>query len=309
MSRFVQHVTWKLPDSMLYKGFRNKRIKVNGKRGAPDTRLAANDVVALYLNDEFFKPSSHTPLADGGPLPAYGTVYQDKNLAVLYKPAGVLSHPDAKGVPTLLDAFTSALVQHGEYTPAAENTFAPALCNRLDQGTEGLVIGAKHAVALRDMNAIIRLGLLQKIYLCVCCGTPPQGLFSAFLLRDKQTKTVLIASTQMAGAKPISTGIQVLEQWEGLSLCRVVLHTGRTHQIRAHLAFLGAPLLGDTKYGSPGANARYHLQTQLLCALRLCFAKELPGNSLAYLGGQCFEAADATLPAWWAAHKAGAGPL
>ncbi|MDL2218857.1 RluA family pseudouridine synthase, partial [Ruminococcaceae bacterium OttesenSCG-928-O06] len=133
LSRFVQRVCRGLPDAAMYKAFRNRRIKVNGRRAAPDARLAAGDVVELYLNDEYFPdgPSrAYLPTA-AGPLPPYGTVYQDGGIAVLYKPAGVLSHRDAKAAPTLLDAFADSLVRTGQYTPGEENAFAPALCNRL----------------------------------------------------------------------------------------------------------------------------------------------------------------------------------
>lgn len=302
LSRFVKRVTHNLPDTLMHKSFRNRRVKVNGKRAAPDTRLAASDVVELYLNDEFFADGGPTTRpAAAGPLPPFGVCWQDADLAVLYKPPGVLSHRDAGADPTLLDAFTQWLVDAGEYRPNSENTFAPALCNRLDRGTEGLVIAAKTAPALRDMNEIIRLGLLHKSYLCVCLGAPPAGLHHAFLLRDRQAKTVSVSLGEVPGAKPITTEVEVLERKGSLALCGIQLHTGRTHQIRAHLAFLGAPVLGDAKYGDKAANARYGLRGQLLCAARLRFAKELPDGPLAHLAGRQFEADDAQLPKWWAA--------
>ena len=146
LSRFVQSVTRGLPTSLLYKSFRNKRIKVNGKRAAPDARLAAGDLIELYINDEFFPPES-APARPAKPArpkqPKVQVIYEDQNIAVLYKPAHLLCHSDRTGDANLVDAFTQYLIEKGEYQPGGENRFAPALCNRLDRGTEGLVIAAK----------------------------------------------------------------------------------------------------------------------------------------------------------------------
>ena len=153
LSRFVQSVTTGLPTSLLYKSFRNKRIKVNGKKAAPDARLCAGDLIELYINDEFFPPEA-APARPAKPSrpkqPRVQVVYEDGNIAVLYKPAHLLCHSDRTGDANLVDAFTQYLAEKGEYVPGGENRFAPALCNRLDRGTEGLVIAAKNYAALRD---------------------------------------------------------------------------------------------------------------------------------------------------------------
>lgn len=298
---FVKHVTFALPNSLLYKSFRTKRVKLNGKAAAQNTRLALNDLIELYINDEFFElPKPKKEVA--GNLPYFGTVYEDENLAILFKPKGLLSHPGAKNDASLIDAFCAYLANNNSYNPLNENTFSPALCNRLDAGTEGLVIAAKCAQALREINQLIKLGLVCKSYLCVCCGRPPQGVFTAFLRRDKQRKTVFITAESAADAKPIKTGINVLFEENGLCLCQIELYTGRTHQIRAHLAFLGAPVLGDAKYGSPGMNTRHKAKTQLLCAFKICFDKNLQSALLKELAGKCFEAKEATLPMFWENH-------
>ena len=168
LSRFVQSVTQGLPTSLLYKSFRNKRIKVNGKKAAPDARLAAGDLIELYINDEFFPPEAAPAWASKPAKPArprqpkVQVIYEDENIAVLYKPAHLLCHSDRTGDANLVDAFTQYLTDKGEYTPGGENRFAPALCNRLDRGTEGLVIAAKNYASLRDMNEIIRTDRLKK---------------------------------------------------------------------------------------------------------------------------------------------------
>ncbi|MFV0412928.1 MAG: RluA family pseudouridine synthase [Oscillospiraceae bacterium] len=304
LSRFVLRVTQNLPSSVLYKSFRTRRIKVNGKKAEPDARLAEGDVVALYLNDEFFPSAAPWPAkAAFAPLPpaSFETVWQNKAIAILYKPEGVPCHSGAPGVPSLLEAFTASLIQIGEYEPQTESSFAPALCNRIDQGTEGLVAAAKTYPALRDMNQLIRLNLVAKNYLCITVGTPPTGELQAHLVRNKATHTVTVSARPAPGSKPIATGVNILARKTGYSLCEIALLTGRNHQIRAHLAFLGAPLLGDKKYGDARANRQHPLASQALCAWKLAFAPNLPPeNTLAGLAGREFTAETARLPAYWA---------
>ncbi|MDD3430227.1 MAG: pseudouridine synthase, partial [Oscillospiraceae bacterium] len=172
LSRFVQSVTVNLPSSLLYKSFRNKRIKINGKRAEADYRICLNDNIELYINDSFFaepitKEAEPLPLS----LVAPKIIFEDDNICVMYKPAGTLCHSDNTGDISLLEQFQYYLQHMGSYSGKKENRFAPALCNRIDRGTEGLVIGAKCYTALRDMNEIIRLNQLKKQYLCIVRGT------------------------------------------------------------------------------------------------------------------------------------------
>ena len=169
LSRFVQSVTRDFPTSLLYKSFRNKRVKVNGKKAAPEYRLQAGDLIELYINDEFFPPEGTRPEPKAAPKkqpkqPKVTVIYEDDNIAVLYKPTHLLCHSDRTGDANLVDAFTQYLAEKGEYDPHGENRFKPGICNRLDRGTEGLVIAAKSYAALRDMNEIIRTDLLKKEY-------------------------------------------------------------------------------------------------------------------------------------------------
>ena len=286
LSRFVESVTENLPRSLLYKSFRNKRIKVNGRRAEPDTRLCAGDVIELYINDEFFpaRPAAKKPAPRR--QPPVTVVYEDDSIAVLYKPAHLLCHSDRTGDANLVDAFAAQLEAQGKYDPKAENRFAPAICNRLDRGTEGLVIAAKSYAALRDMNAIIREDLLKKEYLTITVGAPPQGRHTAWLQHSEKGNKVRIHAHQSEGYRQIITDVTVIRQAGPFALCRIGLVTGRTHQIRAHLAYLGHPVLGDIKYGNRKMNERTGLKTQALCAQRLTFGRIPEENTLHYLSGR-----------------------
>ncbi|MBD5094365.1 MAG: RluA family pseudouridine synthase [Subdoligranulum sp.] len=311
LSRFVSSVTAGLPASLMYKSFRNKRIKVNGKKGAPDDRLCEGDVIELYLNDEFFpntpdavpqaekqaasqtaKQSAQRTAQPAAPqqrrrkTPPLSIVYEDGNIAVLYKPAHLLCHSDRTGDASLVEMFQAELCRRGEYDAQAEVTFAPALCNRLDRGTEGLVLAAKNYAALRDMNEIIRLGLLQKEYCCITVGIPPKGRHTAWLRHTEKNNKVDICAQNAPGYKEIITDVSILQTKGPLTLCRIGLITGRTHQIRAHLAFLGAPVLGDIKYGNRKWNERLGRKTQELCAVCVRFAQIPAENTLRYLSGR-----------------------
>ena len=293
LSRFVEGVTKDMPRSMMYKAFRNKRIKVNGKRAEPDTRLSTGDLIELYINDEFFpvgKPTAKT--AKPHSQPPVTVVYEDENFAVLYKPAHLLCHSDRTGDANLVDAFAAYLEAKGEYDPHAEKRFAPALCNRLDRGTEGLVLAAKSYAALRDLNAIIRDDMMKKEYLTITVGAPPQGRFVAWLQHSEKNNKVRIHARESEGYKQIITEVTVIRQAGPFALCRIGLITGRTHQIRAHLAYLGHPVLGDIKYGNHKMNERTGLKTQALCAQRLTFGRIPEENTLQYLSGRVIKLND-----------------
>ena len=293
LSRFVESVTKDMPRSMMYKAFRNKRIKVNGKRAEPDTRLHQNDLIELYINDEFFPAGAAAP-AKKPPRrqPPVTVIYEDGNIAVLYKPAHLLCHSDRTGDANLVDAFAAYLQAKGEYDPHAEQRFAPAICNRLDRGTEGLVIAAKSYAALRDMNAIIRDDMMKKEYLTITVGTPPAGRHIAWLQHSEKNNKVRIHAREAEGYKQIITEVTPIRQNGPFTLCRIGLITGRTHQIRAHLAYLGHPVLGDIKYGNRKMNERTGLKTQALCAQRLTFDRIPQDNILHELSGRVIKLED-----------------
>ena len=260
LSRFVQSVTRDFPTSLLYKSFRNKRVKVNGKKAAPEYRLQAGDLIELYINDEFFPPEGAKPVQKAAPKkqpnqPKVTVIYEDENLAVRFK---------------------------------------PGICNRLDRGTEGLVIAAKNYAALRDMNEIIRTDLLKKEYYTITVGIPQSGRFTAWWEHDEKNNKVSIHAHQSQDErrKQIITDVDVLRTAGPFALCKIGLVTGRTHQIRAHLAYLGKPVLGDIKYGNRKMNERTGTKTQALCAVRISFLDVPEENTLHYLSGKVIKLKD-----------------
>ena len=277
----------------MYRYIRLKRIKVNGKRCEASTRLHENDLVTLYISDEFFLKTKKQPqfmLASK----TLTIVYEDANIAILYKPAGVLVHDDsAEFSDTLINRFLRYLYEKGEYDQNDKQSFTPALCNRLDRGTAGIVIAAKKRNALAEMNRIIKDRFVKKNYLCITVEKPPKdGTYTAFLKKDERKMMVHISDKPETGYKKIITSIKTKEQRNGLWLLDIDLITGRTHQIRAHLKHLGCPVLGDGKYGDGQINKKYGLKRQALCCYKVTFNLDGDFETLSYLQGKSFSIDD-----------------
>ena len=293
LDRFVAKNLPLLPPALLQKYIRLKRIKVNGKGSKRDVRLETGDILQLYINDEFFDKPNEENLFLTVFKPQLNIVYEDENLLLVDKRPGMSVHADeTEKVNTLINHIQAYLYQKREWNPKWENAFAPALCNRLDRGTEGLVLAAKSYAALRDLNAIIRDDMMKKEYLTITVGAPPQGRFVAWLQHSEKNNKVRIHARESEGYKQIITEVTVIRQAGPFALCRIGLITGRTHQIRAHLAYLGHPVLGDIKYGNHKMNERTGLKTQALCAQRLTFGRIPEENTLQYLSGRVIKLND-----------------
>ncbi len=292
LDRFVAKTLPLLPPSLLQKYIRLKRVKVNGKGAKRDVRLNEGDMLQLYINDEFFD----RPTAENAFLtiarPQLDIVYEDEQILLVNKRPGMVVHADESGsANTLIQHIQAYLYQKREWDPRLENAFAPALCNRIDRNTGGMVIAAKTAEALRIMNEKIRDREISKYYLCITLGRPepPAGVLRGYLFKDETKKQVFVRRSPVPGAKTAVTYYRTLESRGELSLVECELGTGRTHQIRAQFAGAGHPLLGDGKYGIGAVNRRYGMEKQALYAYKLTFNFQTDAGCLAYLKGKTFE--------------------
>ena len=270
LDRFVAKSLPLLPPTLLQKYIRLKRIKVNGRGAKRDTRLESGDILQLYINDEFFAK-------------------------LVNKRPGLVVHADeTEKVNTLINHIQAYLYQKKEWNPKWENAFAPALCNRIDRNTGGIVIAAKNAETLRIINEKIKNHEVEKSYLCITVGRPKpvEGKIAGFLLKDEAKKQVAFYRRPIPGGKTAVTLYRTLETRGPLSLVECRLLTGRTHQIRVSMAEIGCPLLGDGKYGRGDVNRRYGETRQALYSYQLAFPFPTDAGALNYLRGRVFTVAD-----------------
>lgn len=288
--------TLDLPTSLLYKSIRLKKIKVNRKRAEISTVLAEGDTVQCFLAEEFFArldgEGAEVSVTLARVTPKLDIIYEDENVMLLNKRPGVSVHEDEHNVVnTLIVQIQAYLYQKGEYDPTSEQSFAPALCNRIDRNTGGIVIAAKNAESLRIMNEKIKLREIDKYYLAAVHGVPSprEDTLYGYLLKDDRTKEVRVWSKNPPrGAKEIITRYRVIAAAKETSLIEVELLTGRTHQIRAHMAYIGHPLVGDGKYGVNRADRARGYKYQALYSYKLRFSFTTDAGMLSYLRGKEF---------------------
>ncbi|MBQ9978856.1 MAG: RluA family pseudouridine synthase [Clostridia bacterium] len=289
LDKFLTKAVKGLPTSLMYKFIRTKKIKVNRARTEQKYVLQEGDVVQLFIKDEFFDSPERDDSALASIKPKLTVVYEDENIILVNKRPGVLVHEDDEGKDnTLIMHIKAYLYQKGEYDPDSEQSFAPALCNRIDRNTGGIVIGAKNAEALRVMNEKIKNDEISKFYYCAVHGKMPKkaDTLTGFLLKDSDKNQVRIFDKQVKGSKNIITKYKVVAEKNGMSLLEIELVTGRTHQIRAHLSYIGHPLVGDGKYGINKDDRAKGYKYQALYAYRLRFDFDDDTGALGYLRGK-----------------------
>ncbi len=279
LDKFLSKLIKDVPMSMIYKWLRKKRVKVNGKKQEISYILKVGDVLELYINDEFFSEASETVKKS---LPLL-VVYEDKNILVADKPSGISAHGEDG---CLLERVQSYLFEKGEYDPKAENTFAPALCNRIDKNTSGLVIAAKNAAALRVINEKLKNREIDKFYVARAENapiSPKEGKIEGYTLKNEAERKVYFYKDAKKGAKPCLTFYRCLDD---AGLVEVKLVSGRTHQIRASFAAIGHPLVGDVKYGAKKNGGK---DFQMLRAYKIEFNFVTSAGELDYLKGKRIE--------------------
>lgn len=296
VDKFIGKAAPDLPQSLMYKAIRTKNIKLNRKRCQISDRLNEGDILEIYLPDEFFGSGTETAEYDFLKAPAHiDLIYEDENILLIDKKNGLVVHEDDSGtVDTLVNRLKHYLYKKGEYDPANENSFTPSLCNRLDRNTGGIVIAAKNAESLRILNQKIKDREIEKKYLCITVGIPPKSsdTLTHYLFKDSKTNTVTVSDKKTPSNKTIITKYRVIKTDRELALAEIELLTGRTHQIRAHMAYIGCPLLGDGKYGSNRVNRSYNIKTQALYSYKLKFAFTADSGILDYLNGREFTVPD-----------------
>ena len=294
LTRFLQKAMPSASMGQIRRFLRLGRVKVNGKRGTEETVLAENAVIDMYVEDEFFAEVEKEDPFYSRIRPKLTILYEDEHIMLLDKRAGLICHPDeGEKVHTLLTYAQAYLYQKGAWNPKTD--FAPALCNRIDRFTAGIVILAKTQEALRAMDAKIKTHEVQKYYLCAVHGRMkyPDGTLRHFLLKKPEQKKVTVLRKSEPGSKEAITYYQAIDEAGGLTLCECLLGTGRTHQIRAQFAAIGHPLLGDNQYGNAKQNEKIgRMNGQALCAYRLIFDFEGDAGCLAGLQGMTVQVKD-----------------
>lgn len=286
VDKFILKTMKTMPKSLMYKYIRNKKIKVNKKRCEISQKLQEGDTMQCYIAESFFDVERrdaffHVPRE-------LHIIYEDEHLLLVDKPQGLLAHSDSKAIQdNLADRILHYLYDAHSYHPNINQSFTPALAHRIDRNTQGIVIAAKTALALRFMNEKIRNREVEKKYVCIVEGRMTRKQDTLILYHKKQEGNKAdIRQKETEGYQKIQTGYRVLAEKERYSLLEIDLLTGKSHQIRSVMSYLHHPIYGDVKYGAKKTSSKAY---QALCAYKIRFDFKQHDTIFEYLNGQTFE--------------------
>lgn len=279
------------PKGFIYKMLRKKNITLNGKKASGSEKLTPGDCVKLFLSeDTIAKFSANQVTETEGSLEI---IYEDAHILLLNKPVGMLSQKARDTDVSAVEHLISYLLRSGQITKEELQTFHPSVCNRLDRNTSGILVAGKSLAGLQEMSRFFKERTIEKYYLCPVSGIVEDSAYiRGFLQKDEKNNKVRILKMEEKGSLPIETEYRPLKSGGNVTLLEVHLITGKTHQIRAHLASEGHPIIGDYKYGDRRLNdsyqKQYGLKSQLLHAYRL----KMPETEgvFSYLSGRQFTA-------------------
>ena len=292
LDKYLKKLLKEAPDSFIYKMMRKKNITLNGKKCDGSERVEEGDVISLFLADETIEKFSEVKVQKVKKTKLH-IIYEDEHVVLINKPSGMLSQKAKEQDESLVEYLIDHLLDSGKLTKEDLRSFRPSVCNRLDRNTSGLVAAGCSLAGLQKLSAMFKERSLHKYYLCVVSGSVREKKrIEGFLKKDEKTNQVTISQRELPDSAPICTEYEPLIETGSYTLLKVTLITGRTHQIRAHLASIGHPIVGDMKYGNPKVNEeakrQYHIHSQMLHSWKLVFPQmEEP---LAHLSGKSFTA-------------------
>lgn len=285
LDKFTRKWLKDVPLSAIFKALRKGDIKVNGKKVKENYPLVEGDMIETKYIESLIKKEKFIRHENN----KLKIIYEDENMLLIEKWPGVLVHSDKKGgEATLTDYALTYLFDKGDYTPENEVTFIPAPCNRLDRNTSGIVIFGKSYEGLKSLNEMLRERSIEKFYTSLVKGRIKDGIYEAYISKDEDSNISKVYDSARSGTKLIAMEVTTIQSCGTFSLVELRLITGRSHQLRAHLSYLGNPIIGDTKYGDKKVNSffvnKYGLNYQFLYAYKLIFRE--PNEALEYLNNK-----------------------